>query len=58
VLFVNPFPERIAPDGQWRFWTDPDDAHSPISPPEKEARPINVPAPWQAQAAGLRFYRS
>ncbi len=47
---------HLSLDGQWHFWTDPAGGRSAEALEPGEARPITVPAPWQAQYPDLRFY--
>ena len=47
---------QLSLDGQWQFWTDAAGTRTPETLDPREARPMTVPAPWQAQDEDLRFY--
>jgi hypothetical protein len=48
--------DRIVLDGNWSFWTDPQDVLTPeLLDPATEVS-LMVPAPWQAHSDALRFY--
>ncbi len=47
---------RLSLDGQWEFYPDPRQTLTHESLPQEDARPIQVPGPWQAQFDDLRDY--
>ncbi|RPH72496.1 beta-galactosidase, partial [bacterium] len=47
---------RLSLDGQWQFWTDPDDSLDTASLLAASASQVHVPAPWQSQSSKLISY--